>query len=343
MSFSFDFGNIRPLVSAIPHVPATLSMRDHLGTLRVRLGIRRNSYRVAPGLYAIGKPDSDSDVLVTANYKLSFDTLRSNLKGLSAWILVLDTKGINVWCAAGKKTFGTTELIKRMEMTSLDTIVQHRRIILPQLGAPGVAAYKVKEKTGFTVVYGPVRAADIRAFLDKGYRATKEMRKVQFNLKDRAVLIPVDFIGGKTVLLVALVLITLISGLTHLGVSAREAIADMPRMLMNVFAGYVSGIVLTPMLLPYIPLRAFAGKGSVTGFMLSSVLLMLHVLGTNPLEEASWFLLIAALSSFMAMNFTGSSTYTSLSGVKREMRIAVPLQVLCGITGLILLTVSEII
>jgi acetyl-CoA decarbonylase/synthase complex subunit gamma len=36
------------------------------------------------------------------------------------------------------------------------------------------------------------------------------------------------------------------------------------------------------------------------------------------------------------MNFTGASTYTSLSGVKREMRWALPLEIAAGIIGLCL-------
>jgi len=66
----------------------------------------RMSYAISPGLYAVGNPTKESDVFVSANYKLSFDVLRRELKGFNAWILVLDTKGINVWCAAGKGTFG---------------------------------------------------------------------------------------------------------------------------------------------------------------------------------------------------------------------------------------------
>jgi hypothetical protein len=118
-----DFQNIRlvPLSSTLPHVSARLGMKDYLGAVMVRMGIRRDAYRVAPGLYAVGHPTSDSDVFVTANYKLSFDTLRKNLDGMDGWILVLDTKGINVWCAAGKKTFGTAELIRQINQTSLDT------------------------------------------------------------------------------------------------------------------------------------------------------------------------------------------------------------------------------
>ena len=82
---------------------------------------------------------------MTANYKLSFDAIRKNLSGQNGWILVLDTKGINVWCAAGKGTFGTNELVKRIRLVSLEKIVNHKRLILPQLGAAGVAAHKVKE------------------------------------------------------------------------------------------------------------------------------------------------------------------------------------------------------
>jgi acetyl-CoA decarbonylase/synthase complex subunit gamma len=42
----------------------------------------------------------------------------------------------------------------------------------------------------------------------------------------------------------------------------------------------------------------------------------------------------------MAMNFTGSSTYTSLSGVKKEMGRAVPIQIGMGSMGLALWIVS---
>ncbi len=64
---------------------------------------------------------------------------------------------MNVWCAAGKGTFGTKELVNRIRLASLDKIVDHKRIILPQLGAVGVAAYQVKESSGYTVIYGPVQ------------------------------------------------------------------------------------------------------------------------------------------------------------------------------------------
>lgn len=103
----------------IPKVSTDLSRADKWGTFKVRWSIKRMSYTVNPGLYAIGNPDKNSLVLVSANYKLSFDVLRRELKGLDAWIMVLDTKGINVWCAAGGGTFGTEEIVNRVALTGL--------------------------------------------------------------------------------------------------------------------------------------------------------------------------------------------------------------------------------
>jgi CO dehydrogenase/acetyl-CoA synthase gamma subunit (corrinoid Fe-S protein) len=159
MKDSFLVGNIQVSGAVVPLVSTGLNSIDFLGAVMVRWGIKRDNYRVNPGLYAIGSPGPESNVFVTANYKLTFDNLRKNLSGMDGWILVLDTKGVNVWCAAGKGTFGTKELVSRIRLVSLEKIVNHKRLILPQMGATGVAAHKVKEETGFNVHYGPVRTS----------------------------------------------------------------------------------------------------------------------------------------------------------------------------------------
>ncbi len=69
---------------------------------------------------------------------------------------------------------------------------QPQKIIVPQLGAVGVSAYKVKQMTGFDVVFGPVRADDIGRFLENDFSATSEMRQVSFNFIDRAILAPLS-------------------------------------------------------------------------------------------------------------------------------------------------------
>lgn len=96
----------------------------------------------------------------------------------------LDTRGVNVWCAASKGTFGTEELIRRVEAVRLSEIVKHRTLILPQLGATGVSTHEVEKKSGFHIIYGPVRACDVMAFLETGMKATPEMRKIEFGFFD---------------------------------------------------------------------------------------------------------------------------------------------------------------
>ncbi len=320
----------------INQVSSKLDLLDHLGAVMVRWGINRNNYRVAPGLYSVGNPDTSSDVFVTANYKLSFDHLRKNLDGINGWILVLDTKGVNVWCAAGKGTFGTNELNHRINDVSLDKVVTHRRLILPQLGATGVAAHLVTAKSGFNVRYGPIRAGDIKEFINSGYRATSEMRKIGFRFWDRLKLIPNDFIQGKYYLAGALAVTFLLSSIYNNAISFRNsAHFGLPRMF-DIFLAYFSGIVITPAFLPYIPFKRFSLKGAVIGIIIATLVSYFNLTGNNVFEKIAWFLIIPGISSFMAMNFTGSSTFTSLSGVKKEMKLAVPLQIAGLSSGLIL-------
>lgn len=333
-------GTLDTPAGLVPQVDTRLRPADHLGAWRARWGVGRMRYRVDPGLYAVGRPTSESPVLVSANYKLSFDTLRSQLAGIDAWLLVLDTQGVNVWCSAGKGTFGTDEIVGRVKANRLDQVVSHRTLILPQLAAPGVAAHQVKNRCGFRVVYGPVRAADLPAFLANGMKATPEMRRVAFPLWDRLVLVPIELVRwAKYAVLLALSLLFL-AGLGPNGYS-WQGVADAGVISAGVLlALYVASNVLGPALLPWLPGRALSLKGAWLGVALAAVLAGAWRL-TFGLTETwaaclGWGLLITAIASFITMNFAGSTTYTSLSGVRREMRVAVPLQLAAAVTGIVL-------
>jgi hypothetical protein len=339
----YIIGSIQTPAGNIPQISTQLDWIDYIGAIRVRWGMKRDQYRVNPGLYAVGTPNERSDVFVTANYKLTFDTVRKNIAGLDAWVLVLDTKGINVWCAAGKGTFGTDELVRRIRLTLLEKIVIHRRLVLPQLGATGVAAHLVKKASGFTVLFGPIRASDIRPFINANYKVTKEMRQVNFGWYDRLILTPNDFVYGFRYLLAVVIVYIILSGVNRSGISFQMAAGNAIAATVNIALSYFAGIVLTPVLLPYIPFRMFAFKGYVVGLVLAIVLALYNMLSTNILGMMSWFLLLPAISSFMAMNFTGSSTYTSLSGVKKEMKIAVPIQIASVAMAAILLIAKNVI
>jgi hypothetical protein len=312
----------------IRRVSTRLAARDRHGAWRVRWGMGRDDYRVEPGLYAVGSPDANDPVLVTANYKLTFDRLRAAIDGLSAWLLVVDTRGINVWCAAGKGTFSAAEVIRMAEKTGLAEVVGHRRLVLPQLSATGVAAHEVKKGSGFRVVFGPLRATDLPTFLADGMTATPQMRAVSFDLGERLVLSPVEL--SVAVRPQALALSAGILGLSALGrggPSLRRALAQGGPAIGTAWLSLLGGGLITPVLLPWLPSRALSGKGATVGAALAAGAVVALRPRLSVTAAVSVLAGVPAATSYVAMNFTGSTPYTSPSGVQREMRRALPFQV----------------
>ncbi len=336
-----DYSNltiVRP-----PEISSNWLLEDKLGALRVRFSIGRNRYRVKPGLYRLGRPGKDSEVIVTANYKLSFDLVRKSLSGLDAWILVLETFGINVWCAAGKGTFGSNELIRQVKECNLNLYVSHRQLIVPQLGAPGISARKVKEASGFKVKFGPVRAEDIKEYILAAYKKDEAMRTVKFTFKDRLILTAVELANSLRYFLIGIIFLILLSGIHSEGYSISLMWKEGLRASLYFLAAYISGAFLSPLLLPVLPFRHFAGKGLVAGLFVFGLIVLFGRAEISVLAILAWFLISGAVSSYLCMNFTGASTYTSLSGVRKEMGIFVPIQIAFTLSGLVLLIISKLI
>ena len=337
-------GNVMSAAGPVPKISTGLTRKDLWEHFKCRTTKFRNNYIIAPGLYAAGDPDRNSDVLVSANYKYSFDILRRELKGLNAWVLVLDTKGINVWCAAGKGTFGTDELVVRIAQTRLKEIVAHRQIIVPQLGAPGVSAHKVKQAAGFNVLFGPVLAKDIPAYIGAGYQATKAMRKIGFSIMDRMVLIPLEISPVMKKFLIFMLFILAVFGLTPKGIIFWDAISGgLPFILLG-FVSVMAGALVTPLLLPVIPFRSFAIKGWLAGLIsvyFSTILFPLPG-QQNVLLVMIAYLFFPLVSSYLALQFTGSTTFTGMTGVKKELKISVPLYLGGTVLSIALLLVYKL-
>jgi hypothetical protein len=331
---SFVEGFLKTPAGRVPRVKSRLGLKDVLGTVLTRAGIGRNNYKVAPGLYAIGRPDKEAPVLVTANFKLSFDHVRRELGGRSVWLLVLDTHGINVWCAAGKGTFATGELVKRIIESGLEKVVAHHRVIVPQLGATGVSSKTVKRLSGFKVIWGPVRASDIVKFLENGLQADREMRLVTFPFVERLVLVPVEI---SLVLKPALWVLPAFFILSGVGPGIFSFTGAWDRGLwaaLAILIGIMAGAGVAPLLLPWLPGTSFAAKGMLTGLALG----LPAAIGAGLSQGIAGFLALllfaTALSSYLAMNFTGSTPFTSPSGVEKEMRRFIPIQAgmaVCGV------------
>ena len=340
---SWVTGVINTPSGLVPVVTAVWSREDHWGQIRSRLGAYRMEYTVKPGLYAIGTPDAVSDIFVSANYKLSYDILRRNLSGINGWILVLDTKGINVWCAAGKGTFGTEELINRVLASKLSGLVTHRRIIVPQLGATGVKASEVKKKTGFTVYFGPVEASNIKGYVDARYHATPEMRKIRFNLAQRLVLVPIELTQGFRYVPITALMILIIFGIQPSGILFYNAwFEGWPFIVLSVVTLLAGGLV-TPALLPFIPFRSFALKGLFAGAAVIAPLVLLTPLGGSSMfYRASALTLFPLLSSYLALQFTGATTFTTISGVKKELKIWIPIYIAGLVISVIMLVLYKL-
>ncbi|HVP25331.1 MAG TPA: mercury methylation corrinoid protein HgcA [Methanomicrobiales archaeon] len=309
-----------PLVRTTTSEITPANQWDHF---LARWGVNRMGHIVPPGLYRLGTPTPESEVFVSANYSLSFDALRSALAERSAYILVLDTKGINVWCAAGKGTFGTDELVRRIALTGLANVVSHRRLILPQLSAPGVSWPDVVRRSGFLVEYAPVRARDLPEYL-KTRKATPAMRRVDFPLRDRAVLIPVELVMAFPFTIVPAL------ALWFLG---------FPLLAADVVLAVLTGTVLLPLLLPILPTKDFSTKGFVLGFLVMLWPAYLAAGGSAPVQlasAASTLLVFPPITAYLALNFTGSTPFTSRTGVKKEIFRYVPVLAAMVVLGAVI-------
>lgn len=317
---------VQPAAGPVREIRTTdsrITPANRLDHFLARWGVDRMGHRVEPGLYRLGNPTEDSPVFASANYTLSFDALRSALAGHDGYILVLDTNGINVWCAAGKGTFGTDEIVRRITLTGLASVVRHRTLIAPQLSAPGVSAHEVLRRSGFKVEYGPVRASDLPEYLAIG-RATPDIRRVRFPVADRLVFAPMELVHAALPTVAGAIVLYLLAGIP----AALGAVAAV-----------LAGTVLFPALLPFIPTRDFSTKGLILGGIIA-IPFSAAFFGST--AAPGWagaatalapLLLMPPVTAYLALNFTGSTPFTSRTGVKKEIFQYVPLMAGMAILG----------
>jgi hypothetical protein len=227
---------------------------------------------------------------------------------------------------------------------NLERLVRHRRIVLPQLGASGVRAHVVRKETGFSVSYGPVYAKDIPQYLENGFRATDAMRTVRFSLKERFVLTPMEVVPLYKKFLLYCVAVLVLFGLQPEGIQFRSALLVGWHFLLLGALGILSGGFLTPLLLSVLPFRSFSLKGLVTGLVVCALYwgLLLRGTDTGIYITALVFLLFPALSSYLALNFTGAMPFTNMSGVKKEVSAAVPAYIVIAAVSIVLFVLYKL-
>jgi hypothetical protein len=176
------------------------------------------------------------------------------------------------------------------------------------------------------VLWGPIRASDIKQFIADDMHAEKPMRWVSFSLVERIVLIPVELSHLPKPTLWVLLTAFILSGIGTHFFSFTDAWNRGLMVLVAYAGGILAGAVAAPILLPWIPGRSFALKGAVTGILAGLVMVSIFKAGLNWPGALALVLITIGVSSYLTMNFTGSTPFTSPSGVEKEMRKAIPLQ-----------------
>ncbi len=154
-------------------------------TIALQTLLRMLPWSCRTGLVEIGRPGRDAPVLLTGNFGLSVERVKRALEGIDAYLLVANSRGVNVWCAATGGLMTDHDVVSVLKTSGIGERVDHRRVILPQLAATGIEGRVIHRKTGWNVVWGPVRAEDIRAFLARGLEADAGMRRIEFALRER--------------------------------------------------------------------------------------------------------------------------------------------------------------
>lgn len=171
----------------------------------VQTCLRMFPFPCRTGLIEIGHPGRDAPVLLTGNFRLTVERVKRALEGIDAYLLVANSRGVNVWCAATGGLLTNHDVVSVLKTSGIDARVDHRLVILPQLAATGIEGKSVRRQTGWKVAWGPVEAADIPDFLRAGLVTTAEMRSVTFGWRRRlemavAWAFPISLLGALLVL-----------------------------------------------------------------------------------------------------------------------------------------------
>lgn len=282
------------------------------------LGFRR-TYAVAPGLYFTGDHyDRDAPILATANYHLTVFLVARRVRAANARLLVVDTEGINVWCAAGKGRFSNEEIVRQLNRYPRELLTNKRRLplILPKFGMSGVNLREL-QTYGVRPIVGPLYARDLPEFLASPPLRHRKDDRVDFGIQSRLF-----------VLLPGLIQLTVLSSLLASAIWVLAYPLGAPIQLGVVGVIATLGTIY-PLLFPLIPGKRFAVKGIWLGLVVSAVFLAVSGLGNGSLLSLSFtvpFTLAAGI--LVGLEFTGNSAVSNYSRVKREIALFLPISAL---------------
>lgn len=289
---------------------------------------------IKPGLYQAGNPSPDSPVVVTANYELTYYTVMRALAkdDIDAWVLVCDTAGINVWCAARGIHFDSDDVVQMIRLTGLTELVNHRDLILPQLAAAGMNPSDIRKRTGFRVQYGPVRIHDLSKWLElrKPKPKPRDMATVTFNLRERmeqtVAHVPFLFAAllGKpiAVILGIIALVNIAALAIPIAFAVIYPLTLQALLLIGefVFALAANALVLG-LLFPILPSKgnSFWRRGlGLAAITLPFALLIMVVMGVHWTQLIMWMAIQFILAISLTMDWSGMTSVSDPKVIRRE-------------------------
>lgn len=314
--------------------PLRLTWLDYLKAGVCWFDAFKRTYIIEPGLYYTGRQyDREAPLLVTSNYLLTVFLVVRRIRAFNARLLVIDTDGINVWCAAGKGRFSNAEILKQLDRYDRGLLTDDERLtmILPKVGLSGVDLRALR-KAGIRPVIGPLYARDLPTYLSKPPLKDRDEDRILFGLQSRVFTwLPglVQFLGYGFALVAALLVVEYVWGMP-----ASLGLLGIIALLATAY----------PILFPWIPGVRFAVKALWLAAFISlgiGALTVVEVLASADLIMAVLFTF--ATSIFFGLSYTGNSAVSNYSRVRKEIARFLPLNVTLYIGCLVAFVVKGVL
>ena len=292
----------------------------------------RKTFVIEPGLYYTGeKYNIDSPLLVTCNYHMTVFWLWRFLKKRSVRLLVIDTKGINVWCSAGKGQFSAGNIVKQLNRYD-DNIINTKdklEIVFPKLSLSGVSIPKLKSYS-IKPIIGPIYARDLPEYLDNQPLRDRVNDKFKFSFTDRLFTLAPSVIQFTKYLILMFAALFIWHYFFNTGIYWQV-------LPIGILFG-ISYIILFPLL----PTKKFTVKG-LTLFLFFGLMLFYYFISTSHTMDTLTLLFylsfMSATSIFFSLYYTGNSGVSNYSLVKKEIIHFLPVSVILYVTAITIIII----
>lgn len=289
-----------------------------LRELRCILTGQIDQVSIEPGLYKSGNPTPESPIIVTANYEYTYIKVMRDLRGIDAWVLCLDSNGINVWCAARGENFGNEQLLEAVQNSGITEQVKNKTLILPQLSAGGISIPKLPKSFPFQIKYGPLWSKDLKSYLQsQPTQKPESMRVIKFTLQKR---IEAGITHTTFLLRMFLLVPTLVALIPFILLYVNTSFKAPLQILAGIWMIFVSCGLGIAIFFPITQFtRNFNLKGTIFGVISLLIALAIFILSFGFkfifIGYSVWVFWIAF---FTTMSFSGYTMHTGVSEIQEQ-------------------------